>query len=62
MMPHTVPNKPIKGVTEPVVASQDMPFRRGDFVGGRQCMLTVTACKLFSLADEGLPVLPPTWL
>ena len=26
MMPQTVPNKPMNGETEPVVASQDMPF------------------------------------
>ena len=44
MMPQTVPNRPMKGVTPAVVASQDMPFstRRTSSVEA-SCMLTVTA-------------------
>src|SRR6266566_775284 len=47
----------------PVVASQDMPFStRRTSSAEASCMLTVTACKLFSLGGCGLLETPPTWL
>ncbi len=44
MIPQTVPNNPMKGVTPAVVASQDMPLstRRTSSVEA-SCMFTVTA-------------------
>src|ERR1700694_5357221 len=63
MMPQTVPKSPINGVTEPVVASQDMPFStRRTSSADASCMLTVTACKLFNLGGCGLPGALATWL
>ena len=42
--PHTVPKRPMNGVTEPVVASQAMPFSvRRTSSAAASCMLTVTA-------------------
>ena len=56
MMPHTVPKRPMKGVTEPVVASQVMPFStRRTSSADASCMLTVTALRLFSLGGSGFP-------
>ena len=44
MMPQTVPNRPMNGETEPVVASQDMPFSaRRTSSAEATCMLAVTA-------------------
>src|SRR6266478_3245887 len=63
MMPQTVPNRPMNGVTEPVVASQVMPFStRRISSADASCMLTVTAFRLFSAGGCGLPGAVPTWL
>jgi hypothetical protein len=56
MIPQTVPNNPINGVTDPVVASHDMPFStRRTSSAEASCMATVTALKLFNLGGSGFP-------
>ena len=50
MTPHTVPNSPMKGVTDPVVASHGMylsTLRTSS--PAASCMLTVTALRLVIL-------------
>src|SRR3984957_4314081 len=64
MMPQTVPKRPIKGETEPVVASQDMPFSaRRTSSAAANVIFTVTAERLLSLPPElGFAELGETWL
>src|SRR5690349_23390437 len=53
MMPQTVPKRPIKGLTEPVVASHCMPFStRRTSSEEACCMVAVTAERLFNLGDR----------
>src|SRR5215813_7848384 len=62
IIPQTVPNNPLNGVTEPVVASHVIPFStRRTSSAEVSCILTVTACKLFNLG-VGLPALGTIWL
>ncbi len=63
MMPQTVPKSPMNGETEPVVASQDIPFSaRRTSSADATCIFAVTACKLLSFGGCGLPGPEPTWL
>ena len=55
MMPQTVPKRPMKGVTPAVVASQDMPFSTRRISSEEaSCILTVTACMVFSLGGAAV--------
>src|SRR5262245_31193134 len=62
MMPDTVQNNPLNGVTEPVVASHVIPFStRRTSSADASCMFTVTAFRLFKVGGCGLPGAEPTW-